>query len=175
MKMTTLARPYANAAFEIANKANDLAAWEGMLNSASEIAKNADIQRLFLSPTVNGEQIAEVFIDILKPLLNEDRKHFIKLLSVNARLAALPDIFSLFKDQVAQQHKVVKAQVSSAVELDSVYKEKLSKALAKRMQREVELEYAINPEILGGVIVRAGDMVIDGSVRGKLTRLLESL
>ncbi len=173
-KMTTIARPYAAAAFEYAASAKDFSNWDKMLETAAYISADNSVIQLFSNPQVTTEQLKELFCDILAPQLNEQMRNFIWLLAENNRLAALPDISLLFKASLAAQEKTLNAEVTSAVELDETYQQKLMKALTKRFERQVELTYKIDPTLLGGVIVRAGDMVIDGSVRGKLTRLLDS-
>ncbi|MDR3490545.1 MAG: F0F1 ATP synthase subunit delta [Gammaproteobacteria bacterium] len=173
-KMTTIARPYAAAAFEYAASAKDFSNWNVMLEKAAYIAADASVMQLLCNPQVSTEQLKDLFCDILKPVLNTQMQNFIWLLAENNRLVALPDIAMLFKTSLATQEKTLNAEVVSAVELDKAYQQKLTKALTKRFERQVELSYQIDPTLLGGVIVRAGDMVIDGSVRGKLTRLLDS-
>ncbi len=172
--MSTIARPYAVAAYEFASTANDLSAWENMLEVAAYIAEDSSVKQLLRNPSITVEKVKELFCGILKPLLNEERKNFIWLLSVNMRLGALPEIAKLFKDSLAAEQKTISAAVFSAVPLNEDYQQKLSKALAVRFKRQVELCYEVDPSLLGGVIIRAGDKVIDGSVRGRLSRLLDS-
>jgi F-type H+-transporting ATPase subunit delta len=172
--MSTIARPYAAAAYEYAYSAKELAVWEEMLEVAASIAEDASVKQLLKNPLVLNTDIRDLFCDILSPLLNDERKNFIWLLAENARLSALPDISLLFKKSLASEQQTIAASVTSAVELDDEYRKTLANALNNRFKQQVELNYAIDPALLGGVVVRAGDMVIDGSVRGKLSRLLDS-
>lgn len=173
--MTTVARPYAIAAFENALAKHAVPAWEGMLSSAAQVAQDAAVKSLLISPKLTSEQLSELFCDVLAKQINEEQANFIKLLSENHRLTALPDIFALFTLYREQHEKLISVQVTSAVELDSHYQQKLAAALTKRLQRKVALQYSVDPELLGGAVIRAGDLVFDGSVRSKLNRLLASL
>lgn len=173
--ITTIARPYAIAAFEYALQKNTLPAWEGMLRSAALLVEQKAIVTLLSSPEVSRKKIADLFCDILSTVLDTERQNFICLLAENNRLPVLPDIANLFANYRAEQEKKMTVQVVSAITLDETYKHKLAARLTKRLQRQVSLQCAIDPTLLGGVLVRAGDRVIDGSVRGKLNRLYESL
>lgn len=174
-KLTTIARPYAQAAFEYALAKSDLLAWEKMLKTAASIAADKDMARLLDSPRVTQKELANIFSDILAPALDVEKKNFISLLAEYERLTALPEIAELFAAYRADYEKTVTVQVTSAVKLDESYQQKFINALTKRLQRKVALDCRVDESLLGGVMVRAGDMVIDGSVRGKLNRLLESL
>lgn len=169
--MSTIARPYVAAAFEYAAAKKDLPAWETLLAAAADLAKDKAIVALLQNPQVTKEQLSGLFCEVLKPLLDTEKTNFIQLLAANNRLAVLPQIFTQFKLAREEKEKTITAQVVSATPLSKPYQEKLVKALSKRLDRKVELQCDINPELLGGVIVRAGDLVIDGSVSGKLTRL----
>jgi F-type H+-transporting ATPase subunit delta len=170
---TTIARPYAAAAFEYARAEKALPAWETMLHSAANITLNADVARMLASPATTVKQAMDLYTDLLGKQLDTHKKNFIHLLADNDRLTVLPDIAELFKTAREQQDKVIAVQVTSAIPLTDAYRAKLQKALTKRLEREVELECEVDPTMLGGALIRAGDIVIDGSVRGKLTRLNE--
>jgi F-type H+-transporting ATPase subunit delta len=171
--MTSVARPYVAAAFEYALAKNDLSAWESMLNSAAAITQNAAAAALLVNPKITKTQLAEFFCGILSASLNTERTNFIRLLAEKNRLSILPDIAELFKAARALQEKTMTVQVTSAVPLDNAYQQKLIQALTKRLQRQVELQTHVDPALLGGVMVRMNDTVIDGSIRGKLNRLIE--
>jgi F-type H+-transporting ATPase subunit delta len=171
--MTTIARPYATAVFEYALAEKNLPAWETMLQSAANITLNTSVSELLSSPTMTPSQLADLYCDLLASQLDAPKKNFIRLLAENERLAILPDILKSFQVSRAAQEKTLVVQVTSAATLDDTYQQKLVKALTTRMQRQVELQCEVDPSLLGGVIVRAGDTVIDGSIRGKLARLNE--
>jgi F-type H+-transporting ATPase subunit delta len=170
---TTIARPYAKAAFEYALAKHELPVWETMLQAAASLTDDKSIVRMLASPKVSQKELADLFCEILKPMLNAERKNFISLLAENKRLSALPAIKMAFEDLRAEYEKTLTVQVTSAIALDEPYQLKITQALTKRLQRKVSLECNVDPELLGGVIVHAGDLVLDGSVRGKLNRLIE--
>ena len=171
--MTTIARPYATAVFEYALAEKDLQAWETLLQSATRITLNPSVAALLASPSVTTSQLIDLYCDLLASQLDAPKKNFIRLLAENERLSVLPDILTSFQASRAAQEKTVAVQVTSAVTLDDAYQQKLALALTKRLQRQVALQCKVDPALLGGVIVRAGDTVIDGSIRGKLARLNE--
>lgn len=168
----TIARPYAIAAFEYAKEHNAIPAWEIMLDTAAIMTDDANLQQLLTTPNVTSKQISEVYCDILAKMLNPEMKNFIHLLAEYHRLAVLPEIAKLFKSYRQAAEKTVTVQVTSSTSLDADYKQKLAQALTKRLQRKVALECNVDPNLIGGAVITAGDTVIDGSVRGKLNRLL---
>lgn len=172
-KLTTLARPYAVAAFEYAVAHNVVSSWEAMLDAAAEVTRNAAVSRLLTNPALTTQQQADLYCSVLAKMLDAEQTNFIKLLAQNHRLTILPDAAALFKSYRAELDKTLTVDVTSAVALDDRYQQKLVQALTKRYQRQVKLECHVDAAILGGAIIRAGDNVIDGSIRGKLNRLVE--
>ena len=172
-KMTTLARPYVAAAFEYALAKKDLPAWEAMLDAAASVTRDEQVQTLLETPGLSSNALADFYFDLLKSNLDAEKTNFLRLLADNNRLAVLPDIALLFKEARAAQEKTLTVEVVSAAPLDDDYKQKLIAALTERFQRQVELQCEVDKNLLGGVLVRAGDTVIDGSIRGKLNRLNE--
>lgn len=171
--MTIIARPYATAAFEYALEKQEIPAWQTFLETASQITNDKRVKRLLTDPAISKKQLAELYIGILQSDLNPERQNFIDLLAENNRLDILPEIVTLFRSYRTQHEKAIDVRVLSAVPLDDNYKQRLDTALSKRLQRKVTMEYAVDANLLGGILVRAGDMVIDGSIRGKLNRLLD--
>jgi F-type H+-transporting ATPase subunit delta len=167
----SIARPYVAAAFEYAAEKKDISKWESMLDAAALTAANPAVMALMQNPETSAEQLAEFFCDILKKLLDKHKTNFIRLLAEKNRLAELPAIAELFKVARAEAEQMLTVQVTSAEPLKKAYQDKLVKALSKRLSRTVELQCEVDETLLGGVIVRAGDLVIDGSIRGKLSRL----
>ena len=172
-KMTTIARPYVAAAFEYASANNALPAWELMLQAASEITHDPKVEALLTTPGITMDQLGDFYCGILASNLDAAQTNFIRLLAENNRLSMLPDILILFKEARAAEEKTMLVEVRSAAPLDAAYQQRLVTALTKRLQRQVELQCEVDPDLLGGVLVRAGDTVIDGSIRGKLNRLNE--
>jgi len=174
-ELTTLARPYAVAAFEFALEHNDVPSWETLLMAAAQVANDKNTAPLLNNPNVTAEEQAQFFADVLQRLLDSHKKNYLFMLAEKNRLSILPQIAVLFKSYREAHDQMLTVKVTSAVALDEPYKNKLIKALSKRLSRQVSLKCEVNPELLGGIIVNAGDTVIDGSIRGKLNRLLESL
>lgn len=171
----TIARPYALAAFEYASEENEIHSWENMLQAAACIAKNKTVINLFDNPQMTKEQLAELFCEVLDTLLDTGKKNFIRLLAEYKRLAFLPDIFACFKLYRESQEQIIGVRLTSAVPLDKKYQEKFINALTKRLRKKISVEWQEDSTLLGGALIQIGDSVIDGSVRGKLNRLLETL
>lgn len=174
-KYINIARPYALAAFESARDSHSLPEWKSFLASAAEIAKDPSIRTLLDNPEVASGKMLELFLQVLTPLLNNERKNFLAILAQNRRLMMLPPISELFNIYYTALEKISKVRVVTAIDVEDKYKQKLIQALSKRIHHEVTLHCDVDPSILGGAVIHLGDRVIDGSVRGKLTRLLQNL
>lgn len=171
--LSSIARPYALAAFDVARNKHQLSEWKAFLESASYMAKQSEVVRLLDNPEVFPEKLFELFQGVLSSQLDTERTNFLRLVSQNKRLNALPEIAEYYSSLCAALEKISKVRVVTAVELQDDLRQKISQSLAKRIQRDVTLQCEIDPSILGGAIIHMGDRVIDGSVRGKLNRLLE--
>jgi len=170
---SAIARPYARAAFEYAMEKNALPAWQAMLDAAAVTAEDARvIQMLSNSEKFSNTQMADFFCEILQPLLNVEMKNFIRLLASYKRLPALPDIAKAFKQQCDQKNRTIAGEVVSASALNEDELQKIAKALTQRLKLTVTLINKIDAKLLGGAIIRVGSMVIDGSVLGKLRRMM---
>ena len=174
-ELTTLARPYAKAAFDFANSANTLAVWSEMLALASAVSNSAGLEKLLVSPTLTTDQKGAAFVEICGDALNEQAANFIKILAENKRLELLPSIAQLFEAFKAQKEKSVDVELQSAFELPAAVQEQLAKALSVKLDREVNVTGSIDKGLIGGVVIRAGDTVIDGSVKGRLAKLAEAM
>ena len=173
-EMTTIARPYAKAAFEYAveNKAVD--AWQQMLFFAAEVATNDQIKQL-LSGAMATNKLGELFANICGEQLDQNGQNFVKVLAENGRLQGLPAILTLFNSYKADYEKEADVEVTSAVELTEKQKADISASLEKRLTRKVKLNCNVDPELVAGLVIKSGDTVIDGSVRSKLNRLSDAL
>lgn len=171
--LSSIARPYALAAFEYASDKQQLAAWKAFLEAAKEIALEPSVNPLLENPEVSSAKLFDLFQGVLGALLDAERTNFLLLLAQNKRFIVLPEIVDLFNAYYAAYEKISTIRVITAIEMEEGYRQKLAQALTKRVQREVTLSCEIDPAILGGAIIHIGDRVIDGSVRGKLSRLLE--
>ncbi|TKS54919.1 F0F1 ATP synthase subunit delta [Luteimonas yindakuii] len=168
----TLARPYARAAFGLARDAGALAVWSDALAFAARVAVDPQAQPLLGHPGLAREDA----VALLAPEgAQEGFRDFLALLARNSRLALLPEIAGLYEDLRADAEQVVRATVTSATELPVAELDAIRTALARRFGREVQLEVAVDDALIGGAVISAGDVVIDGSLRGKLARLQSAL
>ncbi|WP_280547234.1 MULTISPECIES: F0F1 ATP synthase subunit delta [unclassified Halomonas] len=173
---STVARPYAKAAFEYAVAQKSLDDWAGMLETAALVVEDDDMQRRVLgNPSLSSTQKADVVVDVCGDAMSDAVRNFLRLVGQKGRLAALPAIAEQFALLKAQQEKRMDVNIVSAFPLDDAQQDKLASALAKRLNREISITTQVDSTLLGGVILRAGDTVIDGSVRGRLNRLHEAL
>lgn len=173
---STVARPYAKAAFEHALEQQALDDWAAMLETAARVVEDDDMQRRVLgNPQLSSSQKAEVVVDVCGDAVSDAVRNFLRLVGQKGRLAALPAIVEQFSMLKAQQEKRMDVNIVSAFPLDDAQQDKLASALAKRLNREISITTQVDSTLLGGVILRAGDTVIDGSVRGRLNRLHEAL
>lgn len=169
------ARPYAKALFELAQESGSYQAWLAGLAQLAAVAADDSFGNLVNDPRVDRTQIAELLIDISKDALPEGGENFVHLLVQNDRLEALTDIEQQFSELVAKAQSSVNAEVLTAIALSDTQKSALEAALEKRLGLKVSLEETIDPSLLGGAIVKAGDLVIDGSARGRIEKLTTAL
>ncbi len=167
----TIARPYARAAFAHAQQANELASWSKLLGAAAAGAADSRVSRLIGNPHVTGEELVDLLGGLSKQAAGEGGKNFLRALAENRRLALLPQIAEQFEKLRADVEGVVDVEVIAAREIAAPQQKKLEAALAKRLGRAVRRHTQIDESLIGGAIVRAGDLVIDGSLKGRLERL----
>jgi len=168
----TFARPYARAAFSTAREENQLAAWSAALGFSAQVAADPKVVSLLLNPTLTQEQA----VALLSPQgASASQSRFLTVLAEARRLPLLPEIAGLFDQLKAEAERVVRAKVTSASALPDGELEVIKAALARRFGREVEVETAVDASLIGGAVIDAGDVVIDGSLRGKLDRLQTAL
>jgi F-type H+-transporting ATPase subunit delta len=174
-EILTIARPYAQAAFLFADSHQALKEWSGMLEFLAVVAADPEMAGLFDNPHMTETQLAELFIGIGADRLNDNCHNFIRLLAENRRLKFLPEIATLFEIQRRDAEQSIRAELITAFPATAVQQAAVTAALKQRFGRDIELESTTDATLLGGAIIRAGDLVIDGSVRGKLERLGNSL
>ena len=167
----TIARPYAKAAFVTAQAQRQLAAWSQMLAAAAAGVGEPAVQSLLGSPRLPSQQVAQIFIELVGQELGDSGANFIRLLAENRRLGLLPVIAQVFAQLRADAERTIEATVISASPLGDEERVALAEALKKRLNREVTLQCETDSRLIGGAVIRAGDLVIDGSVRSKLERL----
>jgi F-type H+-transporting ATPase subunit delta len=172
---STIARPYAKAAFEEARDRKRLGPWSDALRTAAAVVGDQRVEALVGNPRVTPEELAELVIEIAGPQLDEEGRNFVRTLAGNRRLPLLPEISALFDELKSEAEGVVDVTVTSAAPLDDSQRGKLAAALERRLGRSVRLECATDPALIGGAVLRAGDLVIDGSLRGRLERIAYAL
>lgn len=173
-ELTTVARPYAKAAFDFAVEQNAIDKWQEMLVFASEVSVNESMQEV-LSSAMAAETLASLFIDICGEQLDTHGQNMIKVLAENKRLSALPDVVALFNTFKADYEKEIDVQVTAATELSEKQLADLSVSLEKRLARKVKLHCSVDASLIAGMVIKAGDTVIDGSIKSKLNRLSDAL
>ena len=174
-ELTTLARPYAKAAFEVALADNDLESWSGSLGNAAAMVENAEVKSFLATPSLSAEQTAQAFIALCGEGLSDKGRNLISLLAENKRLALLPEIHELYELLKANQEKSLDVEVTTAFDISSEVSSALAVALKDRLQRDIRLSTRVDQSLIGGALIRAGDTVIDSSARGKLAKLAESI
>jgi F-type H+-transporting ATPase subunit delta len=174
-ELTTLARPYAKAAFEFAIDAKQLAEWSQMLGFAAQVVSDTSMQQLLTSPHLTKEDQKDAMLKVCEDKMSAEGVNFIKLLALNGRLLALTEIEILFNFLRSEFEKTIDAQVTSATELSEQQITQLKEKLSAKLGRKVEVGVDLDTDLLGGLIIQAEDLVIDGSVRGQLTKLSDTL
>lgn len=175
----TIARPYAKAAFEYARAQNALGRWSDTLAIASAVVADERVSKLLSSPRVTPDQLVGFIADIVNTAaggeLDEQGRNFLGTLAQNRRLGLLPQIVAIYEVLRAEVENIADVQVTSAIALDDAQRQRLTLALRKRLKHEVRLHCDIDASLIGGAIVRSGDLVIDGSLKARLARLASDI
>jgi F-type H+-transporting ATPase subunit delta len=172
---STIARPYAQAVFELAAAQKQFGLWSERLQLLAAVAADARMQRVIGHPRIARSKLAALLIDICGDHLDDHARALVGVLVENRRLDMLPEIGALFEQYRAEAEKVVQAEVVSAFPLSKDQEAGIGAALKKRLGREVSLKSSTDETMVGGAVIRAGDLVIDGSVTGHLDRLANAL
>ena len=173
-EIATVARPYAKAAFDFAVENQAVAKWQEMLAFTAEVTRNEQVGEL-LSGSIAPETLAKTFISVCGDEIDEHVQNLIRVMADNGRLVTLPEVSRQFAKLRAALESTVEVEVTSAGELNEQQLAKISAAMEKRLSRKVKLNCKIDKSVIAGVIIRAGDLVIDGSIRGRLERLTDVL
>jgi F-type H+-transporting ATPase subunit delta len=178
---STVARPYAKALFDLANGERKLAEWSAALGAAAAVLADANAKRALANPGLGDEARATLVGSIASAikggelLASGQGKNLLQVLAENDRLAALPEIAVQFDALKANAENKVKVTVTAATQVDGAIADQIKKALQQKLGRTVELTLAVDASLIGGAIIQADDMVIDGSVRTRLQRLTEKI
>jgi len=167
----TIARPYARAAFEHAHATQQLAPWGDLLAKASAIVVDERVRPLIGNPHVKRADLVAFVLDVAGVAGDTAARNFVQLLADNGRLAVLPQIAAQYAVLRAEVENTVEVTVTSAMPLTGEQTDALAKALTQRLKRTVRLSESVDASLIGGAIVKAGDFVVDGSLRGRIERL----
>ena len=170
-ELITAARPYARAAFQVANETNALERWDEMLGLCAAVAADQSVSALLRNPSLSWQQEAEIVEHICADQLDQSGVNFIRLLAENDRLSLLSDIAELFHQYRIEADDSIDAELISAYDTDQAAVDKIADSLSKRLGKKVSLSTSTDAALIGGAIIRAGDIVIDGSIRGRLEKL----
>lgn len=173
--INTLARPYAKAAYEFASAAGQVDAWSAMLAFTAAAVTEPVILKQLGNPELSKNGKVAFLKQMCEGNIDEKFGNFLTILGENNRLALLPMVSELFEALKAEAERTVEVEVQSAFELSAEQLQTLAAALSKRLDRTVQPKATVNSALIGGLYIRAGDLVIDGSVRGKLNKLAEAL
>lgn len=172
----TISRPYAKALFELAQEQSQIAPWFERLQLLADLQENEDVSSVLASPSIEQSEKADLLIALYAKL--EQDQHcinLIKLLAENDRLNLFSSIFETYSELKFEFESSIEAEVITAVEVSKDYLKRIQTSLSKRLGKTVSIKQTIDTEILGGAIIKAGDLVIDGSIKGKLSKLTNTL
>ncbi len=174
-ELATLARPYAAAVFKRAKETHATAKWSQSLAFMSAVLMNNDISVVVDNPKVNKQRLLALMLDICQGHINDENENFLKLLIYNNRLNLLTPIAKLFEAYKAEDEGYIDVEVTSAYSLSKEAKHDLTTTLEKTLGKKIHMNVTVDKSLIGGVLVRAGDKVIDGSIRGRLQQLAKRL
>lgn len=174
-ELTTIARPYAYAAFEFARDANKLQQWEEYLALLAMVAADQELKELLEGPKLSRNQRAEILLQICDGKLDANAENLVKLLAENNRLSVFGEIAEQFSLLKAEHEGSIEAIAYSAKELPAEQQEKIITSLQNRLGKKVELKCEIDESLIGGAVIKAGDLVIDGSIKSRLNKLNSTL
>ncbi len=170
-ELSSIARPYAQAVFELAKDSGHYGPWSEALEFLATVAADKDMAALFSNPRVSRQQAADIVIELLGEAVGDEPKNLVRLLAQNRRLQALSAISEQYEILRAEAERTIRAELESALPISDEEQHRIAGALKTRLGREVELVVTTNRELVGGAVIRAGDLVIDGSIRARLERL----
>jgi F-type H+-transporting ATPase subunit delta len=174
-ELSTLARPYAKAAFAAAVDSGEVSAWSSALQTLTAISATDAVSDLIVSPTVSALEKAKTIADIAGDQCNQGASNLLEVLADNDRFALLPEISTQFDLLKAEYEKSADVLVTSAFELSDAQLETLTEKMSAKLDRKVSISVNVDSSLIGGVILKAGDLVIDDSVRGKLSKLADAM
>ncbi len=170
-EISTIARPYAEAVFEIAQADGKLKQWSEMLQTIALITADPDMQALIGNTSVDKARLAELILDIAGEVMDEKGRNLVRLLAENRRLGAVEEIAAQFETLKAEAEQTIEAEIVAAKKVSPKLQKKIADSLKARLGRDVSLKCTVDESLMGGAVIKAGDMVIDGSVSAQLEKL----
>lgn len=174
-ELSTIARPYAQAIFELAQASGEFSRWTEVLELLGVVAQDKNLAPLLGSPRISRQELADLVIGVAGDRLDDAGRNLVRLLAEGRRLALLPEIGTQYNAMRAVAEGTIEARLITALPVDATASDSIAAALSKRLNRKVTLTTETDASLLGGAVVRAGDLVIDGSVRGRLERMAATL
>ena len=171
LEKTTIARPYAQAVFELVQESTNIGEWSDALTLLEQIVADPQMRLLFNNPKISHQQLQDLVIEIGAEGFSQQFRNFIKVLVSASRLQYAPQIADLFESMQADAEGTIDVEVSSAYEMDQVQQDSIAKSISERLGKKVKISSTVDESLIGGAVIRAGDSVIDASLRGRLTEL----
>jgi F-type H+-transporting ATPase subunit delta len=172
---TTIARPYAEAVFSRASESDSLSRWSEMLDLLAAVVQDPRVADLIDNPDVSRGRSSEMLLALCADQLTEEGRNLVRILADNGRLTVLPEIHGLFEELHAESQGTLDVHITSAYVVTAAQEKELAQALRAKLGREVRITSEKDPDLIAGVIIRAGDLVIDGSFKGQLENLATDL
>ena len=174
-ELSTLARPYAEAAFKRAKQTNSAKAWSDALSFLSAIVQDQELSTIVNNPRVGKERITQLLLDICQDQIDDEAKNLLKMLVENGKLKLLPKIAALYEELKAEDEGYVNVDLHSAYSLTKAEQGKYIAMLEKQLNKKVNATVSVDKSLIGGILAKAGDKVLDGSIRGQLHQLAKRL
>lgn len=172
---TTAARPYAKAVYELASESNSIDSWGDALANLAGVVNDSQIAEMLSSPDMSKQQKGELVIQVMGDNLNQQQQNMVKLMAENSRLALMSDVLEQFEVARAKAENKIEAEVVSAFELSAEQTDELINTLKNKLGCDVTLTTTVDESLIGGVIIKAGDTIIDASMKSQLDSLALSL
>ncbi len=175
LENVTIARPYATAVFELAQESQQVAEWSSMLDLLGLLVSDPDMRRLIFNPKVSSEQLQELIFDVYRDGLSDTGRNLVKILVQAERLQYAPQIKQLYEQMRADAEGRLEVEVITAYELDQQQQDSIAGSISARLGKQVNIVTSIDKSLIGGAVIRAGDSIIDASLRGRLTEMRNQL
>lgn len=175
LEKTTIARPYAQAVFELAQETSGVSEWSDALAVLSQIVSDSQMRLLVNNPKISHEQLQDLVIGIGNDAFPQPFRNFVKVLVSASRLQYAPQVAELFEAMRAEAEGTIDVEVRAAYELDQAQEDNIARRISERLGKKVKISSTIDESLIGGAVIRAGDSVIDASLRGRLNEMANDL